>query len=246
MNYLREIFSGNYEKDYIHKRFIRYGRGNFLGPYLRIVKGKTINVTASYGFENILAYCLIKYLSSLNEDISADISGNIYSSEDITPELSFIDLNFDMKKKQRINIYKLSRETLSSEKIQKLLELFNDNDKIKKASLLLSIDSTKGKLKTKKSIPKPQAGLDKEFSKLSIPRDAENTLLDELVFSKKIEKLPDSIEIQYYYTFTKLIVPEEYVGNFSLARIHAKRAGTISREIRADGSVIKEGVEVEI
>ena len=225
MNFIKDIFEDRQEQEYIHQKFVRYGRGEFEGAVIEITKsGDKIKVNASYDYVNILL-CII----GNNLEGYVNVKGDIISREDfreIIEKIEFPFKNYSKKKKQfraKIN---------SNVETKKLRELCSG---LKNANLLLDLSSENCKLKTKKRLPKPGSSLNEKFCSANLSEDITKDLLDEIVFDLNIENF-SNIKIRHRYIIDEFHIPEGYKNNPGLARINAKRIGKILRFIEVDGN----------
>ncbi|HIE34106.1 MAG TPA: hypothetical protein EYP86_03080 [Candidatus Altiarchaeales archaeon] len=224
MNFIKDVFEGRQEQDYIHQKFVRYGRGDFEGPIIEINRsGDKIKVNASYDYVNILV-CII----ANNLEDNVNVKGDIISREDfngVIEKLEFPFKNYSKKKKQ---FHAKINSNVETKKLRKLCS------ELKNANLLLDLSSENCKLKTKKRLPKPGSSLDEKFCSMTVLEEIDNCMLDEIVFGLNIKNF-DAIRIRHRYIIDELRVPEEYSNNPSLARINAKRIGKILRFVEVDG-----------
>ena len=233
MNYLKDIFEGNQNKNYIHQRFVRYGRGRYNGPKISLKKSKkTIKIYASYGFENILGYILLKSFNGV-----VDVRGNIISFEDIGDTLPLLGINtYKERKRRMVFIYKI----IGKYDTKTLLGLYEE---FPSCIFLFDISATEYKLKTKNSIPKPGSPLDENFCYAEFPLKDKSFILNEICFGQQLSDF-DEIRIWYEYTINSLEIPEKYKNNPKMARIHAKRHGIVKRVILSEN--IENIMETEI
>ncbi|MEA1925356.1 MAG: hypothetical protein U9M95_05740 [Candidatus Altiarchaeota archaeon] len=224
MNYLRELFEGDQNQEYIHQKFIRYGRGHKNGPKAVIKKkGDKIKINASYGFENILGYI---GLETSKDKIKT--KGNIIAFQDIDDILELLGITPDKKRKKRDTfIYKINEEYTP----ETLLRAYREYPSY---IFLLNLRGKDCKLKTKSSPPKPGKGMDEEFCSLQLPAEHEKKILKEICFDEQLSDI-DEVRIWYRYNIKGFDIPEEYKNNSRMARLHAKRVGIVQRFISHKG-----------
>lgn len=223
MNFIRELFEGNSEQDWIHNKFIKYSKGEFPGPYISIKKaGAFLKITSSADYVNILGMLLAETFSG-----SLKVEGSILSREKIDSYLETIDLDIvKARKKKGTFSYKVEGEADS----KAIAELYS---RLRGGVLLLNLSGDKVNLKVKKKLPKPGS---KQNEKFCTGRLGQNDrILDELCFDVDIGKFKE-IEISHTYTIDEIVIPEN-CKDFSLARALAKRKGSVRRSVTVDGSV---------
>ncbi|MBU4265649.1 MAG: hypothetical protein L6243_05505 [Candidatus Altiarchaeales archaeon] len=105
MNFIRELFEGNSEQDWIHNKFVKYSKGEFSGPYISIKKaGAFLKISSSADYVNILGMLLVGTFSG-----SLKVDGAILSKEKIDTYLDTIGLDIVKSgKKKGIFNYKLT------------------------------------------------------------------------------------------------------------------------------------------
>lgn len=231
MNFIKEIFRGNPEQDYIHQKFIRYGRGEFQGPVISLKKSnKDIKVNGTVDYANILSELI---LNNSNENIK--VSGNILSKMEIKSKL------ISKTKKKRGFFNSELKGDFVPDELLKLYEEFKD------AYFLLDLYSgdREFKLKTKKKLPKPGSGIDDKFLTAVFDISFLNMVMNEICFDSENKNFKE-MKITHTYLINELVVPEEYKNDAVKARIFAKRKGFVKRIISVDGSVSEFEKEFEI
>jgi len=223
MNFIREIFEGNPDQEWIHQRFIKYGRGEFSGPYISLKKSKDLlKIRSSADYVNILGMLIAE---TSNGNLKVD--GSVLSREKINTYLETIGLEIGKsQKKKGIFTYKVKGEVDS----RALAELYG---KLRDGVLLLNLNSGDSNLKVKKKLPKPGSKQDEKFCTGVLGLD--DRILGEICFDINVRDFKE-IEISHAYRIDEVIIPED-CKDFSLARILAKRRGSIKRTVKVDGDV---------
>ncbi len=220
MNFIKEIFLGNPEQDFIHQKFVRYGRGDFDGPVINLKKSiNSIKINASIDYVNSLGELIAK-----NTDHDLKVSGKLFAKREIGSELV-------RNREKRRGIYSGDiSDVLSPNELLKLYDEFRD------AFILVDISSLDRRfnLKTKKKLPKIGSGIDERFCSATFDVSAMADLMSELCFGVNAEGFKE-IRISHMYRINHLIIPEEYRDDPKMVRIHAKRKGIIKRIITVDG-----------
>ena len=224
MNYLRELFEGDQNQEYIHQKFIKYGRGHKNGPKAVIKKkGDKIKIKASYGFENILGHVV---LETSRDKIKT--KGNMISFLEIDDSLELLGITPEKKRKKRKTfIYRIAGEYTP----QTLLRAYKEYPS---CIFLLDLRGKDFKLKTKNSPPKPGKDIDEEFCSLQLPASQEKKIIDEICFDEQLSDI-DEVRIWYEYNIKGFDIQEEYKNNPQMARLHAKRVGVAQRFISHKG-----------
>ncbi len=220
MNYLRELFEGDQNQEYIHQRFIKYGKGHQHGPRAVINRrGRELKIKASYGFENILGYIALE--TTRNE---ITVKGNIIAFQEIDSGLETLGIKPDKKRKKRGTfIYKINGDYTP----ETLLRAYREYPS---CIFLLDMKGKNCKLKTKNSPPKPGKDMDEGFCSLQLPAEQEKKVLEEVCFGEQLGDM-DEVRIWYEYHIKGFEIPEEYRNNPRMARLCAKRVGVAERFI---------------
>ncbi|MBN2014086.1 MAG: hypothetical protein JW778_02800 [Candidatus Altiarchaeota archaeon] len=226
MHFIKEIIQRNPEKEYIHKKFIKYGRGEFQGPIMTIRnEGNMIKISSSDDYVNSLGWIMTK--DSRDE---FNISGSIISWEDITSHLSENNITVTKSSKKK-GVYTLQvKGSVPAENLSKIYSEFPD------AQILLDLNPAIGRenLKTKKKPQKLGSGFDQKFCSAVFDIKRLKSVIDEFCFDLTDEEFK-GIHITHRYSIGDIIIPEEYMGNYAMARIHAKRKGLLKRTLEVDG-----------
>ncbi len=223
MNFIKKIFIGEPDS-FVHKQFIRFGKGEYDRAYVEIKKGKTLKIKTSFEFSNDL-------FGLISDNISekAEVSGKLIANYDFESEFNFIK-----KFTKRGKLYTAEIEAkLKPEELRLIYEKF------KLDSLLLNVKSSKFVLKVGKSLPRPGGKVVKEnFCSMTLPPN----LIDEFAFDFphdfKVAK------IYHKYVIDEVIIPEEYKDDPAKIRLEGKRKGKITRYLDIDGK--KEERQVDL
>jgi hypothetical protein len=218
MNFIKEIFRGDPGQDYIHPKFTRYGRGEFLGPIISLKKTSRIKVNGSVDYVNILGELILK-----NSSGDVKVSGNIFSRKEINSELI-------LKSRKRKGLFNSElKGCFPSSELLKLYEEFREG------YFLLDLESQGFKLKTKKKPPKPGSKTDDKFFTAVLDNTLLDRIMDEICFDSENKDFRE-IRISHTYQITELVVPEGYRNDAAKARVLAKRKGGIKRVVSVDDS----------
>jgi hypothetical protein len=222
MHYLEALIGGKGEAEHIHRRFIRYGRGEYPGAVISIKKGGAVlKVAASEDYINSLGLILTKDAKE-----SFTVSGSVISREDVGPQLKSAGLDIKKTTKKK-GVYAIQvTGTLPGDALYRLYCT------LEAAHMLLELKSVAMSLKSKKNLPKPSGGVDEKFCSATLPKDMLPALLKE-VCSDPIKEGFSELAIEHTYTIKELVVPEKYKNDYAAARIHAKRKGVMKRTITA-------------
>jgi len=247
MHFIKKIFE-NKADDCAHQRFVKYSRGTYRGPALAIKFGKDIKINSTYDYSNVLF--LIAGIQPGRQDPAScggdfKVSGEIFTGNGagdvknwFPGELGDVDVK-TAKRKGYTGI--ILNCALSGEQILKLYEKFN------RGYIFLSVskdsaDKSGGvSLKSKKKIPKPGSDADLKFCSASFPYKYWDAIKSEILWDIDLDekdiknKKIKSLKIEHTYMINELVVPDEHKGDFSKARLYAKRKGLIMRNISIDG-----------
>ena len=223
MNFIRNLFEGNSEQDWIHNKFVKYSKGEFPGPYISIKKaGAFLKINSSADYVNILGMLLAGTFSG-----SLKVDGSIISREKIETYLETIGLDIvKARKKKGTFIYNVKGEADS----KAIAELYS---RLLDGVLLLNLSGDKVNLKVKKKLPKPGSKQNEKFCTGKL--EQKGRIMDEICFDVNIENFKE-IEISHVYIIDEMVMPED-CKDFSLARTLAKRKGSVRRSVTVDGSV---------
>jgi hypothetical protein len=226
MHFIQEIFQGDQNQDYIHRKFIRYSRGEFKGPAVGMKNpGGLLKIHASEEYVNLLGSILAG-----NSHQNLDFSGDIISRDDVGGFLSTLGIQVKKSTKKK-GVFTLKVD--GSIQAENLMHIYS---KLTGSYIFLDLNSTENKssIKTKKKPPKPGSEPDQNFCSAVFDASLTNAVLDEICFDVDIKDFGE-IRISHKYVIKELLIPEEYRENFALARVHAKRKGVIERIIEVDG-----------
>lgn len=218
MHYLRQVVSGGVD-EWVHDRFIRYGKGAFDGPVISAEKkGKAVKVSASWEY----ATSLLGLFSSLEGGIQ--VKGMVFAKRNLSGELKDF-LKISKEKKGKLYSAEVSGE-IEAEALKGLLLMIPD------ASILLDATHGKSRLKCKKKLPKPGSGQDDSFASAQLEERLFPLLREEFFFD--VEGEFGKIRVSHKYRIDEL-VPPDGVSDSARIRLEAKRKGTLTRTVEVDG-----------
>lgn len=223
MNAIRQLFEGVKDREQVHQRFVRFGKGEYERFYVAVKKGKNLKVKTSSDFANDLFELIAE-----NIDSEAEISGKIICSHDFEKDLPCEAANFSKRGK----LYTAELNTTARpEVLKEIYERFKSN------FLLINVKSEQYNLKCGKSLPKPGGKIKEDFCTATLPI----ALSEEFTFG--IEQNFKEATIKHLVNITEIEIPEEYKNDPAQARVHAIRKGTIKRIIEADGKVMEKEIK---
>ena len=226
MNFIKAIVDKNVDAA-VHKRFARYGKGEYERGLMMIKKSKkNIRLKTSYDWSNDLFGII-----ALNTSEGMDVKGNIVATRDFESEFDIEVSKFSKRGKMHtaeIDCF------LNPDQMRSLYEKFKGD------FILLSVKSDDFKLRVKNKVPKPGGKIKDNFCSATLPLNT----LDEFAFDFD----QDFVEavIVNKFIITDLEVPDEYKDDFSQARIMAKRKGDLIRNITVDGNGIEKKYPLEV
>ena len=219
MNHVKEIIAGNQDQEFIHQKFVKYSKGNFEAAALVLKKaGEKLKVKGSCDYSDVVGYILAKAATG-----SVKVSGAIASKKEIKTSIPLA------KGKKRLGV--VTTEIKTDLDAKDLVVLYEENPD---AHILIDIESSAGKLKTKKKPPRPGGGIDDEFFSAEIQPSAIPTFLEEMCFDFENKNFTEA-RVIHTYSITEIVIPEEYRKDAVKARLHAKRKGTVKRALEIDG-----------
>lgn len=218
MNFVKDLCSGK-KDEYIHKQFIRYGKGEYERLFFTIKKGKILLIKSSYDFTNDFVRIIA---DNLNEKV--EITGKIVGTSDFEKDWEFSAYT------KRMGVYSGEFSgTFDQQKLKKLFEVF------KNRHMLVNIKGANFRLSCGKSLPKPGGNVKDNFCSAALPLN----LIDEFCFD--CDKEFNVLKIKTKLIIDDVVVPKEYLNDFAKARQFGVRKGKLIREIDIDGKqVIKE------
>ena len=221
MHYIKDLFQGK-ETEHLHNKFIRYSRGEFVGPLLKLKFAKAnVKVYASFHFTDELLSIFADKLG----DREVKAKGTIVWNKDLATEFDTLGIKFTKVSKAR-GIFKYTIDNTIV--LKDLVALMN------KYYVLLNVKEDGLTYSTKKALPKPNKEFGADFCKLTLPADMKDFIIDEFAFDLENREKIKQIEISHKIIVTDIALPEGE-KDFEIARRQAKRVGTIERVLTVDG-----------
>ena len=217
MNHIKNVFDKKID-DFTHKKFIRYGIGEYDKEEFIIKKGSSaINIWGGFEYLDVFQKIVANNISG-----PANIKGVIVSLTDIKKELAELGIE---PTKVTGKKYTVSQE-IDKETYKKMV------DKLSAAFLLLAIETKDFTIKCKSSVPKP-GNLAEKFCSISLPVKLLPFVIDEFLFDVKSDvKDFKAVSIKPKYEVLDIEIPNE--KDPKLAREKAKRKTKITRAIKVD------------
>ena len=218
MHYVKDIFEKR-KTEHAHNKFVRYSKGEFVGPLLNIkVSKSSVKVDGSFHIANEILFLMAEYLG--NKEV--EIKGNLSWNEDLSPKLANIGIKYlKVTKSRGIFNYALHNKVKLKDFVENLGSY----------NLLVSFKADEAKLTTKNRLPKPNKEIAKDFVKAVFPAEMKDRILDEFAFDMK-DRNAKQIDISHKIIVDRIHMPE--VETFEEARRLATREGKIIREITLD------------
>lgn len=225
MHYIKDVFENN-KTQHAHDKFVRYSKGEFVGPLMKIKFSKTgVKVSASFHFTDELLY----FIAKMYPEQTFHLRGCIIWNADLSVDLAKLGIKYSKVSKSR-GIYKYQVE--NDVNIKDFMDVMGNYN------LLISIKSDHLSLSTKSSFPKPNKEFTYDFCKASFPASVTKELLSEFAFDVKETKIKD-IDISHKIMVDEIILPED-VSDFEKARRQATRKGTLYRKIVINGGATQQ------
>jgi hypothetical protein len=211
MSFIKDVCQGK-KSDYIHKQFVRFGKGQYQRFLTQIKVGKKLIVKTSFDLSNELFKIVIDTL-----DAPAVVKGKIITNYDTEGEIK----HAEHSKRGKLYTATIDGEFTPTE----MKELY---EKYKMYYMLLSVKGKDYKVKSKTAIPKPGGKLKDNFCSATLPADK----LKDFVFD--VDKNFKKISIVHNLEIQEVVIPEDCKNDFAKARLKAIRKGKLVREITID------------
>ena len=219
MHFIKDLFEKN-QTEHLHNKFIRYSKGNFVGPLLKIKFTKNdVKIYASFHFtDELLSMCA----DILGND-PVHVKGSLVWNQDLAPQLAELGIMYSKVSKSR-GIFKYTLE--NDVPLQDFVKSMGGYH------VLLTIKEEGLSYVTKSSLPKPNKEFGADFCKVTLPQSHAKKVMEEFAFDVKCTA--KQIEIEHKIEVTDIELPEN-ITDFDKARREAKRVGTIVRKVIVDG-----------
>lgn len=236
MNFIKQIAKNKADK-YTHNAFVRYGPGEFeKEEFIAKKVGKNIKIWAGFEWCN----SLLRFVASFCSGV-VSINGTIPTTRDVKPELEKLGVDFEEKRRygKKGSKYEI-KTTLPADTVRKLIDQLYDFYLM----LDLKCGSYSVKMK-KKETPKIGTRVEK-FVSAAIPAEHMKEFIDEYLFDCGVSGFKSAV-IRHTYKIDRILVDDKLLQKDPLlARLQAKRKGTITRVIEVDGKTIKKEYLFEV
>jgi hypothetical protein len=218
MHFIKEIFENKISSK-LHNKFVRYSRGNFVGPLLNVKISKNkIKFKGSFHYVS-------EFLENLEKSLKEEelhIKGVIRKDENLTEKFESIDKTFiKSTKSNSLWIFKVDFYI----SLKELVDVFKNCD------LFLNFKSNTVSLKTKTTFPKPNKEFGADFVVVEIlNQELRNKFLEDYLFDIKDLNKVKEINIKHSIIIEDIILPKN-TRSFEVARKLALRKGKIIRGI---------------
>ena len=219
MSTVRQLFEGVKDKELMHQKFVRFGKGLFERYIMTIKRGKNLKVKASYDWSNDLFEMIAENIKE-----EAELTGKIICNYDFEKELPCEAASFSKRGK----LYTAELNTTATPEVMKQIY-----DKFKQNFLLVNVKSGSFQLKCGKSLPKPGKDLKDNFCSATLPKE----LIDKFAFA--IGKDFKEAKIKHLFDITDIEIPKEDLNNPEKARTSAVRKGKLRLVAEVDGKNIE-------
>ncbi len=222
MHFVKDLYEDN-DTDHLHNKFIRYSKGGFVGPIMKIrVSNTGVKIGASFHYVDEL----LEIVAGVIGKKVVHISGLLIWNRDLASELAKLGIMYSKVSKARgIFKYKLENDV----DIKDFVETMNSYH------VLINIREEGVSYVTKSSFPKPNKEFAADFCKVTLPSSIAGKVIREFAFDVSGE--PKLVEIFHEIEVTGIELPKE-VPDFDTARRLAKRVGTIKRKVCVDGKEV--------
>ncbi len=219
MHYIRDIFEKK-KTEHAHDKFVRYSKGNFIGPQIKIkiTKGG-IKLNGSFHLVDEILILMGDYL----KDREVSIKGTLAWNKDLAPELEQIGIKHLKVKKSR-GIFNYTLE--NTIKFKEFVSTLGDYH------ILINFKEEDLTLSTKNKFPKPNKDITHDFCKTNFPESMVKKILAEFAFDVDVKGAKD-ILISNLIEVNDIKLPD--VENFDEARRLAVRSGVVKRIVTVNG-----------
>ena len=224
MHFIKEIFN-NKINNQTHKKLIRYGKGVFQGPWLKLkIVGSKVNVSSTFHYvDEFYEFIFSKIFF---EKIPVDIS--ITYNEEISEKLLKLGVK-NLQKTSRSGIFKFKFEAEMD------LDLFK---KLRQYKILFNLKNEIFSMRVKESYPKPNKDAVTNFCRFQFSKEFIEPFSKEFLFD--LEHILKEVEISHTIEVEDVELPKKIV-DFKQARIEAKRIGKVIRKIQdVNGEEVRE------
>lgn len=226
MHFLAAIAEGN-PPDWAHERFTRYGRGSFPGPKATLKKsGDKLKVTGTVDYATLYGSLLV------DPSLVYSVSGKIYIRRDADDALSAAGLDPKKSKKKGSLRTITVKDTIPGKALAGLYEALPD------AIFLVNLKATEKSphtLKCKKSLPKPGSAPDAKSCTATLPADRLTDVLKAVYFDLDATDVKEA-SLDSTYDIEELVADDDVRKDPARFRLEAKRKGTFTCRITADGT----------
>ena len=238
----------------IHRHFIRYSKGDFIGPAIKITKTKgKITLKGSHEYEDLILELVVKSLSNTQADF--EIKGKLITGSDLNDTLSNLGLDWDLKKSTgKTKNYKATiLDQINKNMLLQAIEVFRENSYL----LLSFVVNPNCKVTTKKNTPQPsrKKAEDDDVSKriqfctgVLSNTDANLKMVLDLTVPDFISDIPKSwktIIVLNNYSIKEIEIPTN-VKDSRLLRIMAIRKGKWFRSIDINGELVEKQYSIVV
>lgn len=231
MHFIKDIFEGN-KTEHAHNKFIRYSKGDFQGPIMKIKLSKAnIKIGASVHYADELFTLFAEYLGHKQ----VHITGSVVWNKDLSSNFASLGIKYSKLSKSR-GIFKYILE--NDVDIKDFVDTMNT------FNLIAKIKEDDCSYVTKSTLPKPNKEFGPDFVKVVFPGSFTKRILEEFVFDSKITP-KKSVEISHRIIIDDIILPED-TSDFDKARRLATRKGLVSRIIMVDDQEVKTEIKINI
>lgn len=230
MHFIKDLFEKNLT-DHLHNKFIRYSKGNFVGPLLKIkITKNDVKIYASFHYTDELLILVANILGNN----PTHIKGSLVWNQDLSQDLAKLGIMYSKVSKMR-GIFKYELE--NDVPLKDFVETMGNYH------VLVNVKTDTLSYVTKSSFPKPNKEFGADFCKVTFPLTMVSEVLKEFAFDAP--KDLKQIEISHEIEIKDIELPSD-VSDFDRARREAKRVGTIKRKIIVDGNETESSSEFKV
>jgi len=237
MHYIKDIFNKESTK-HAHEKFVRYSKGNFVGPILNIkITKNNLKLNSSFHLSDEILIIMGDYLG----DREVHVKGTLAWNKDLAPDLEKSGIKYLKAVKSRgIFNYKLDNDIVLKRFVEDL----------GKYHVLLSFKEDDLKLTSKPKFPKPNKEISGDFCKTIWPIELKEKILSDFAFDVEDLSGIKDIEISHDIIIEDIVFPKNSDNlPFEEIRKLAKRKGKLVRRIKTnkdDSTLVTKEINFEI
>jgi len=230
MHFIKEIFTKKISEN-THNKFIKYSKGNFVGPLMKITyKKNVVRLTTSIHYlEELIEFIFENFVEN-----EIKVKGKVINNASLRTFLEENDIHI-LKESRAKGIFKYEIETNLTYDKYKILNKYKN---------YLNMKTDFFSFNCKNAIPKPNKEVVKDFCKFLFPKEYLEKILIYFVYDSE-KAFKKKLEISHQIEITDVLIPKK-ITDFQIARKEAKRVGTLERVVSVDEEKIESKTKFKI